>query len=73
VQEYGAYGRHVSADGHKSGVPQGELSRNAVNQVQAGRQHDVQANQRDIQTPKRRYDSFGHQKLQDGKDDDGCE
>ena len=63
-------GGDVGADRHEASVPERELSRIAVDEVEARRQDDVDAEEEEVQLPEGADDAPRDQPLQDAEEDE---
>ena len=63
-------GGGIGADRHESCMAERELSRIAVDEVEARRQDDVDAEEQEIQLPERADDAPRDQSLKNGKEDE---
>ena len=63
-------GGNIGADRHESRMAERELSRIAVDEVEARRQDDVDAEEQEVQLPEGADDAPRDQSLQNGKEDE---
>ena len=63
-------GGGIGADGHESCMAERELSRIAVDEVEARRQDDVDAEEQEVQLPEGADDAPCDQSLKNGKEDE---